>query len=81
MGVAKHTGMYPAVLERLSVLAENVRNIGDSLERDVIPAIKARIKPIWFNEKKLPNTAGYDQVESLDQIFNLLIPNEQHSRR
>ena len=72
MGVAKQTGMYKAVLERLSAKAENVRNVGDSLERDVIPALAAHIKPVWFNEKKQPNVYGYDEIESLNQLFNVI---------
>ena len=41
----------PAILDKLSADESHVFMVGDSLVKDVEPALNAGIKPIWFNRK------------------------------
>ncbi len=50
LGVAKGSSDFLiAILAKLQKLPENVAMIGDSLTKDIEPAISAGIKPIWFS--------------------------------
>jgi putative hydrolase of the HAD superfamily len=51
LGVAKINGMFPHVVQTLGVRAEEVVMVGDSWERDMVPALDAKLVCVWFDEK------------------------------
>jgi len=71
--ISKSQGMLPIVLDKLKISSNNAIMIGDSLERDVQPALAAGIKPIWYNETHLPNNLSCDEVSRLEQISNIIL--------
>jgi len=52
LGVAKIDGLFGKALEMVSVKSEEVVMVGDSWERDVVPAVEAGIMCVWFAEKE-----------------------------
>ncbi|KAI4619256.1 uncharacterized protein J4E87_007505 [Alternaria ethzedia] len=52
LGVAKIDGLFGKALELIGVKGEEVVMVGDSWERDVVPAVEAGIKCVWFAEKE-----------------------------
>ncbi|KAF2824951.1 HAD-like protein [Ophiobolus disseminans] len=48
-GVAKTNGLFPRVLEALGVNGKEVVMVGDSWERDIVPATHAGISCHWTN--------------------------------
>ena len=51
LGVAKIDGLFGKALEMVGVRGEEVVMVGDSWDRDVVPAVEAGIKCVWFAEK------------------------------
>jgi putative hydrolase of the HAD superfamily len=51
-GVAKTDGMFPRVLEELGFAADGVVMVGDSRDRNIVPAMEAGIGCVRFNEKE-----------------------------
>ncbi|KAI4651936.1 hypothetical protein J4E93_002132 [Alternaria ventricosa] len=51
LGVAKIDGLFGKALEMIGVKSEVVM-VGDSWERDIVPAVEAGIKCVWFAEKE-----------------------------
>ena len=50
-GVAKIDGLFSKALEMVGVKSEEVVMVGDSWDRDVVPAVEAGIKCVWLAEK------------------------------
>ena len=50
VGVAKVDGLFEKALRSLGVEAREVVMVGDSWDRDVVPAGKARIRCVWYAE-------------------------------
>ena len=51
LGVAKIDGLFGRALEMIGVKSKEVVMVGDSWDRDVVPALEAGIKCVWFAEK------------------------------
>ncbi|MCW8333442.1 HAD family hydrolase [Vibrio paucivorans] len=69
LGILKGSAeFYRAIVERLNVEANQVIMVGDTLEKDITPAIEAGISAIWFNpsssDSSLPHYAGTYNLES-----------------
>ncbi|KAI4937417.1 uncharacterized protein J4E92_002148 [Alternaria infectoria] len=52
LGVAKIDGLFSKALEMIGVKSEEVVMIGDSWDRDVVPAVKVGIDCVWFVQKE-----------------------------
>jgi FMN phosphatase YigB (HAD superfamily) len=66
LGVGKtDINYYPQIVNKLAVSSEQVTMVGDSLERDVLPALKSGLKGIWFNPKKIFTDLNIDSVDQL----------------
>lgn len=50
--MAKIDGLFSRALEIIGVDSEHVVMVGDSWDRDVIPAVRAGIQCVWFAEKE-----------------------------
>jgi putative hydrolase of the HAD superfamily len=74
-GIAKTDGLYPRVLKSLGLRAEEVVTVGDSWERDIVPARRAGICAVWFNEH---DQAAQDresdvlEVKSLEELNSIM---------
>jgi len=66
--LSKKNGMCRRALENLKASPANVVMIGDSIEKDVEPALAAKIGAIWFNEKNAPNGKSYRAINALAQL-------------
>ncbi|KAI4683834.1 uncharacterized protein J4E84_006673 [Alternaria hordeiaustralica] len=51
LGVAKIDGLFGKALEMIGVKSEEVVMVGDSWDRDVVPAVEAGITCVWLAEK------------------------------
>ncbi|KAH4218381.1 hypothetical protein HBI06_201480 [Parastagonospora nodorum] len=51
LGVAKVDGMFGRVLEKVGVRGEDVVVVGDSWDRDIVPARKIGLTCVWFNSQ------------------------------
>lgn len=70
LGVGKTEPEYFAkVIDKLAVPANHVTMIGDSLEKDIYPAMKSGINAIWLNPKFLSTPQRVKAVTSLTEIL------------
>lgn len=78
VGVGKpHPDMFIHASKKANVALENIVHIGDSPQTDVLGAIHAGCKAIWFNDKRQSWPGGQtpDQVvHCLSELPQLLIP-------
>lgn len=70
-GVAKTEGLFPRVLSALSLEAEEVVMIGDSLERDIVPATDVGINSVWLDEKGDESQGKKEGVSSIGSLLEL----------
>lgn len=70
--ITKSNGMLQAILDKLQILPENTIMIGDSPERDILPALSLKINAIWLNEKLSPNKYNCHMAHSLEKISNMV---------
>jgi putative hydrolase of the HAD superfamily len=69
LGVGKtDPSYYPTITDKLNVYPERITMVGDSLERDVHPALKAGLKAVWFNPKNQQTSADILTINQLDLI-------------
>jgi putative hydrolase of the HAD superfamily len=69
LGMIKtHPEYYKKIITKLGVPAAQIRLVGDSLTRDVYPALAVGIDGIWFNPQQLPVPNKVQAVESLAQL-------------
>jgi putative hydrolase of the HAD superfamily len=61
-----------AILEKLDVPSATVAMVGDSLEKDIKPAISAGIQAFWFTEKNIESVPK--NVKIIKQLTALYIP-------
>lgn len=70
LGMGKtDSGYYATITEKLNVSPEQITMVGDSLERDVQPALKAGLKALWFNSNNHPTATEYLMVDKLDKLI------------
>ena len=61
---------FPTIISRLNVPASSITMIGDTLEKDITPALKSGINAIWFVPKPEQSTDSV-QYESITQLSEL----------
>ncbi|MFT2092735.1 HAD family hydrolase [Paraglaciecola sp. 2405UD69-4] len=69
LGVGKtDPSYYQKIVNKLGVNREQVIMVGDSLERDVLPAMDAGIQAIWFNHQRKQVPAKITAIEDLSYL-------------
>ncbi|WP_261883075.1 HAD family hydrolase [Vibrio pelagius] len=71
LGVDKASpDFFPTIISRLNVPTSSVTMVGDTLEKDIVPALKSGINAIWFTQKPEQNLDGF-QYDSITQLSEL----------
>jgi len=79
LGLSKNdAGFYEAIINRLNVnpgqiapsqvAPSQVTMVGDSLEKDIIPALKAGLNARWFNPTGKPVEHDIAQIQHLSEL-------------
>ncbi|MDN4501683.1 HAD hydrolase-like protein [Alteromonadaceae bacterium BrNp21-10] len=69
LGVGKDDErFFPIILKQLQCAPADITMVGDSLERDIKPALKAGMQALWYNPKHLP-LADIQQIKSLTELI------------
>ena len=74
IGAAKGTPEFlPAIVDRLGVPKEHIVMVGDSLIKDIDPALAAGLRPIWLCRDEQPVIPeGVKKIESLRDLLSPL---------
>ncbi|MFA0016709.1 HAD family hydrolase [Vibrio lentus] len=72
IGLSKYdSGFYPAIIAKLGIEPQDVTMVGDTLEKDIYPALEAGLQVVWLNtegtelKSEHPNVV---QVQSLSEL-------------
>ncbi|MEZ8696071.1 HAD family hydrolase [Vibrio lentus] len=69
LGVSKYDyDFYPAIITQLSVQAQDVTMIGDTLEKDIYPALVSGLHAVWLNTE---GTVLKSEDPNIVQVQNL----------
>lgn len=71
LGIAKGSKeFYLKIIDKLGIDASQVVMVGDSIEKDITPAIEAGLSVIWFNtfSKNKENNTSFNQVTNLREL-------------
>ena len=72
LGVAKGSSEFiPKIIKKLSADKSLVSMVGDSLEKDIEPALKAGIKPVWLNHKPDEYSCPFEGVKVIGHLSGL----------
>ncbi|PKF58128.1 hydrolase [Alteromonadales bacterium alter-6D02] len=59
---------YPSIINLLGVKAKQVTMVGDSVDNDVLPALKAGLDAVWFNRLSIEIETEFKQVKTLREL-------------
>ncbi|KAH7157410.1 HAD-like domain-containing protein [Dactylonectria estremocensis] len=77
-GVSKTSGLFEKVLHHLGIGEDEIAYVGDSIERDIVPAAACGIYAIHFNEGQSASlTLEPITINSLAVLESLLSPSSQ----
>ena len=64
------TAFLNAILDKLDITATHVAMVGDSLEKDIKPALLAGIQPFWLtNQKRGQNPNKVNVIKQLNELY------------
>lgn len=74
IGLSKYEpGFYPAIIAQLGIKPQEITMIGDTLEKDIYPALEAGLQAVWLNtEGDIPDTIlPIVEVQNLIELLEL----------
>ena len=70
LGIGKtDPSYYQKITDKLNVNPEHITMVGDSLERDVHPALNVGLKALWFNPHDKQVAANILAINKLDMLI------------
>ncbi|CAM3685774.1 HAD family hydrolase [Vibrio aquimaris] len=72
LGIGKGTPeFFHRILNILDVESQSIFMVGDTYDKDIVPAIKAGIQAIWFNPNNLSSQSNHTvkTIESLSELY------------
>lgn len=71
LGIEKGSALfYRQIATNLGVSCQHLVMVGDTLEKDIIPAIEAGCQAIYFNPDARPTAAHIQQIQSLTELIS-----------
>ncbi|MFM2588061.1 HAD family hydrolase [Vibrio sp. TBV020] len=61
---------YKAIIASIGQTANNVTMVGDSLEKDIYPALSAGLTAIYFHKEGQPVPKGTQHITHLEQLID-----------
>lgn len=65
-------GFYPAIISQLGVEPQDITMVGDTLEKDIYPALEAGLQAVWLNAEGVELKSEHPsiiQVQSLSELW------------
>ena len=75
IGLSKYdSGFYPAIIAKLNIKPHDVTMIGDTLEKDIYPALEAGLQVVWLNteEATVDSNLPIVEVQNLTQLLGFI---------
>ena len=73
LGVSKYdSDFYPAIITQLGVQAQDVTMIGDTLEKDIYPALASGLHAVWLNTEGTVLKSEHPNIVQVQNLSELL---------
>ncbi|MEZ9445227.1 HAD family hydrolase [Vibrio sp. 10N.222.54.F12] len=73
LGVSKYdSDFYPAIISKLGVAPQDITMVGDTLDKDIYPALEAGLKAVWLNTEGADLKSGHPNVMQVQSLNELL---------
>ncbi|WP_116870491.1 HAD family hydrolase [Vibrio splendidus] len=74
IGLSKYEpGFYPAIISQLGIKPQEITMIGDTLEKDIYPALEAGLQAVWLNTEGAITDTNLPivEVQNLTELLEL----------
>lgn len=74
IGLSKYEpGFYPAIISQLGIKPKEITMIGDTLEKDIYPALEAGLQAVWLNTEGaiVDTNLPIVEVQNLTELLEL----------
>ncbi|MDN3630600.1 HAD family hydrolase [Vibrio lentus] len=73
LGVSKYDfDFYPAIISKLGVAPQDITMVGDTLDKDIYPALEADLKAVWLNTEGTALKSGHPNIVQVQSLSELL---------
>ncbi|WKY56836.1 HAD family hydrolase [Vibrio sp. SNU_ST1] len=73
LGVSKYdSDFYPAIISKLGVAPQDITMVGDTLDKDIYPALKAGLQTVWLNREGTELKPEYSNITQIQCLSELL---------
>ncbi|MCX2757728.1 HAD family hydrolase [Vibrio sp. Sgm 22] len=66
------SGFYPAIITKLGVAPQDITMVGDTLDKDIYPALEAGLKAVWLNTEGTALKSGHPNIVQVQSLSELL---------
>ncbi|MEZ8347014.1 HAD family hydrolase [Vibrio splendidus] len=66
------SGFYPAIISKLGVAPQDITMVGDTLEKDIYPALEAGLKAVWLNTEGADLKSEHPNIVQVQSLSELL---------
>ncbi|MCG9639911.1 HAD family hydrolase [Vibrio sp. Isolate34] len=77
IGLSKYdSGFYPAIIAKLDIAPQDVTMIGDTLEKDIYPALEGGLQVVWLNTEGTELKSGHPHIVHVKSLSELSEKND-----
>ncbi|WP_373959566.1 HAD family hydrolase [Vibrio gigantis] len=66
------SGFYPAIISKLGVAPQDITMVGDTLEKDIYPALEAGLQAVWLNAEGVELKSQHPSIIQIQSLSELL---------
>ena len=66
------SGFYPAIISQLGVEPQEITMVGDTLEKDIYPALEAGLQAVWLNTEGTDLKSEHLNIVQVQNLSELL---------
>ncbi|UWZ98872.1 HAD family hydrolase [Vibrio splendidus] len=66
------SGFYPAIISKLGVAPQDITMVGDTLEKDIYPALEAGLQAVWLNTEGVDLKSEHPNILQVQNLSELL---------
>ncbi|MEZ9663379.1 HAD family hydrolase [Vibrio cyclitrophicus] len=73
LGLSKYdSDFYPAIISKLGVEPQDITMVGDTLEKDIYPALEAGLQAVWLNTSRVDFKSEPPRIVQIKNLSELL---------
>ena len=74
LGLSKYdSDFYPGIISKLGVEPQDITMVGDTLEKDIYPALEAGLQAVWLNTSRVDFKSEPPRIVQIKNLSELLV--------